>query len=151
MQRYSKVVKIKEIEEMQKSMERLFRDFCANVNTVLMVSQGVWQPKTDVYETKDAIVIKMEVAGLRHEDFSVSVNEDTLAIRGRRIDHSNHEKLSYRQMEIEYDHFERIIIIPVPIDAERISAEYKDGFLTVKLPKVTVSERRVVPIEGEEE
>jgi len=63
MQRYSKVVKIKEIEKMQKSMERLFRDFCANVNTVLMVSQGVWQPKTDVYETKDAIVIKMEVVG----------------------------------------------------------------------------------------
>ena len=94
-----------------------------------------WQPYTDVYETKDAVVIKMELAGVKKEDLSVKLYDNRLTIRGDRKDSAHGEKRIYHQVEINYSEFERAIILPETVREQAIKAEYKDGFLSITILK----------------
>lgn len=98
------------------------------------VRSSVWNPPTDVYETEAHLTIKVEVAGMRDEDFVVAIEKNILMISGTRPDQS--ERRAYHQMEIMYGKFEIAIQLPVELDIDTSRAEYKDGFLTIILPKV---------------
>jgi HSP20 family protein len=99
-----------------------------------LIRQGqLWRPPTDVYETRDSIVVKVEVAGMVEDDFAITFAERTLVVAGVRHDPS--AKLGYHQMEIAYGEFRTEVYIPETIDPDSIEASYKDGFLVVVLPK----------------
>lgn len=100
------------------------------------VRSNAWHPPTDVFETEDSIVVKMEIAGIKDEDLEVLLQENILVINGNRSDSS--ERRAYHQMEIPYGKFSVGIDLPVPIDTEDAKAEYKDGFLMIHLPKKAV-------------
>jgi HSP20 family protein len=102
--------------------------------TSWQVRSSVWNPPTDVYETEQNLIIKVEVAGMRDEDFEVAIEENILIILGIRPDQS--ERRAYHQMEIMYGKFEIAIQLPVNIDIDHALAEYKDGFLIITLPKM---------------
>ncbi|HJW89355.1 MAG TPA: Hsp20/alpha crystallin family protein [Anaerolineales bacterium] len=93
----------------------------------------VWRPPTDVYETEDVVVVRVEVAGLRDDDFSISLAGRSLSIRGTRQDVS--ERRAYHQMEITFGEFLSEVELPCSVLAEKASAEYKTGFLHLWLPK----------------
>jgi HSP20 family protein len=93
-----------------------------------------------VYETEENCVIKVEVAGMRDEDFEVVFDRNLLIVHGQRPDHR--EKRAYHQMEIGFGRFEIAVEIPVVVDIERAIAEYKDGFLVILLPKITSKQDR---------
>jgi len=94
---------------------------------------NIWHPPTDVYETDESVVIKMEIAGMRDEDLEVAVQENTLIISGNRSDSS--ERRAYHQMEIQFGKFSVGLELPVRVEPDHAQAEYKDGFLTVHLPR----------------
>lgn len=94
----------------------------------------IWSPPTDVFETENAYVVRVEVAGMRQQDFSVQVENNFLKISGSRADKS--ERRAYHQMELRYGEFSTIVAIPGPVDVDNSSAEYEDGFLTVTLLRV---------------
>ena len=98
------------------------------------VRSSVWNPPTDVYETEDKLIIKIEVAGMRDEDFELTIEKNLLMISGVRPDQG--ERRAYHQMEIMFGKFEIAIQLPVHIDIDNALAEYKDGFLTIIFPKV---------------
>jgi HSP20 family protein len=98
------------------------------------VSANIWRPPTDVYETADAFVVKVEIAGMREEDFEVGIENNILMISGIRP--TLNERCAYYQMEIRSGKFEIAVEIPAPIKVELSVAEYKDGFLMINLPKV---------------
>lgn len=98
------------------------------------VRSSVWNPPTDVYETGTNLTIKVEVAGMRDEDFEVAIEKNILMISGTRPDQN--ERRAYHQMEIMYGKFEIAVQLPVELDIDNAHAEYKDGFLTIKFPKV---------------
>jgi len=98
------------------------------------VRSTIWNPPTDVYETEDNLTIRVEVAGMRDEDFEVALEKNLLMIAGNRPDQS--ERRAYHQMEIMYGKFEIAIQLPVDIDIETAHAEYKDGFLTILFPRM---------------
>jgi HSP20 family protein len=104
------------------------------------VRSTTWSPPTDVYETEQNCVIKVEVAGMRDEDFEVAFENNILLIRGHRPDRN--EKRAYHQMEIRFGRFEIAVEIPVVVDIEKAIAEYKDGFLVIILPKVTSKQEK---------
>ncbi len=93
----------------------------------------VWRPPTDIYETEDAFVVLVEVAGMREAEFAVTLDRQVLSIRGVRADREGPK--AYHQMEVAYGEFVTEVEIPVPVDAPRIEASYTDGFLRVRLPK----------------
>jgi HSP20 family protein len=93
----------------------------------------VWRPPTDVYETEDAIVIRVEIAGMREQDFSVALEDRTLTIRGIRSDPT--ERRAFYQMEIPFGEFSTGVELPAQIVPEGVEAVYRDGFLQITLPK----------------
>jgi len=99
------------------------------------VHSSVWSPPTDVYETEDRFVLRVEVAGLRDDDIEVAIENNVLMISGNRSDLN--ERRAYLQMEIRFGKFEIAVEIPVPVEIEQSVAEYKDGFLIVQLPKAS--------------
>jgi len=101
----------------------------------------VWRPPTDVYETEDDVVVKIEIAGMQAGDFEIALNGRRLTIRGARHDLS--AKLGYQQMEIQYGSFETDVHLPKPVEEDGVEASYKGGFLVVRLPK---AKPRQVPV-----
>lgn len=97
------------------------------------VRSNTWRPPTDVYETDDSCVIKMEIAGVKEEDIEVVIQDGLLLVNGIRSD--SNERRSYHQMEIQFGKFSVGIELPVRVNAEGATAEYRDGFLTIQLPK----------------
>jgi HSP20 family protein len=119
----------------------LLRDQAAGHTWASPRPHKVWQPPTDVYETEDHVVVKVEIAGMQAGDFDISLNARRLTIGGVRHDPS--AKLGYQQMEIQYGAFETHVHVPKPVEEDGIEATYKDGFLVVRLPK---SKPRQVPV-----
>ena len=97
------------------------------------VRSTVWSPPTDVYETEETYIIRIEIAGMREEDFDISIQNNMIEISGSRP--HLQEKIAYHQMEIQSGKFTNTIELRGAIDIEHAHAEYKDGFLTVTLPK----------------
>lgn len=97
------------------------------------VRSSAWSPPTDVYETDESFIVRVEIAGMRDEDFEVALENNALMISGIRPDRN--ERRAYHQMEIWFGKFEITIEIPIPVDVETSLAEYKDGFLMINLPK----------------
>ena len=104
--------------------------------------QREWRPPTDVYETDDAIEVKVEIPGMHEPDFTITMVDRRLVITGNRPEPER--KLSYHNMEIRYGPFRTEVHIAVNLHKEAIEASYEGGFLYVKLPlarvrRITVS------------
>jgi HSP20 family protein len=129
-----------------RELEALFQEFFRSHGSVSKTAMGVWRPPTDVFETTDHVVVKMEVAGVRKEDLDVTFEEHCLRIRGRREERGTGKKVAVSQMEVEYGVFERNISILHPVDADRIEASYGDGFLLIRIPKLHLRRGSVVAV-----
>lgn len=92
-----------------------------------------WRPPTDVFETEDAYVVRLEVAGMREEDFKVELDGRFLSIHGVRSEPS--ERRAYYQMEIRFGEFLVEIALPGPVATGEVLGDYQEGFLKVVLPK----------------
>ncbi len=101
----------------------------------------------DVYQTPDDIVIKSTVAGVKPEDISVSIADDTITIRGERKEEEKVEKENYYYQECYWGKFSRSIALPQAIDANKIKANIKDGILTITLPKLSKSRAKIIKVE----
>ncbi len=97
------------------------------------VSSSIWSPPTDTYETETEYIVRVEIAGMHDDDFEVSFEDGLLMINGVRSDLP--ERRAYHQMEIRFGKFSTSVAIPGPVNLEASEAGYKDGFLTVSLPK----------------
>jgi HSP20 family protein len=99
----------------------------------LILHATPWHPPTDVYETDEALIVRVEVAGMHENDFSIEINGHSLLIRGVRKDASRPK--SFHQMEIRFGEFMIELELPIPIDTSSIEAIYNNGFLHLILPK----------------
>lgn len=99
------------------------------------VRASVWGPPADIYETEENFVVRIEIAGMKDEDFEIAVENNVLMVSGNRPDLN--ERRAYHQMEIRFGKFEVAVDIPVPVEIENARAEYKDGFLLIQLPKAS--------------
>ena len=96
----------------------------ANVYPALLIS-----------EDEHAIYVEAEVAGVRPEDVDISVEGETLTIKGERKPSTPEEKVSYHRREVEYGSFNRAVTLPTRINTEKVSARAEDGILYITLPK----------------
>ena len=102
-----------------------------------------WQPDADVFETENAVVVRVELAGVRGDDLRVSVDGEALRISGVRMAAEPVEVRRLHQMEIATGPFERRLRIPIGFQREGVTAQLADGFLTVTLPKRAPAERSI--------
>ncbi len=94
-----------------------------------------WAPAFDVYEEKDNFVVKAELPGMKKEDINVSLHDGNLIISGERKSETKSEGTEVYRAERFFGKFERVVSLPTTVATNSVKAEYKDGVLTVTLPK----------------
>ena|ERR1022692_4653445 len=104
-------------------------------STISLSQANVWQPLVDVYRTGNGWLIKYELAGVRPEDVSLSVNGACLTLHGVRRDCCIEEGCCHYRMEISYSHFERTVELPVDFEGARLTSEFRHGMLLVRVEK----------------
>ena len=97
-----------------------------------------WRPPMDVHETDDAIVVKLEVAGVQEDDIELSLYPNALVVHGIRRDDAEHSEVDcFHAAQVRYGLFHADVALPAPIQQEDVTATYRDGFLRIRLPKAT--------------
>jgi HSP20 family protein len=108
---------------------------------------SAWRPLTDIHETKDAYVFKVDLPGFKKEDINVEFTGDTLIMRGERKQEEEETKNeNCHRLERSYGVFERSFTIPKNVDPKKIEAELKDGILQLSIPKVEEAKTKAIPI-----
>jgi HSP20 family protein len=112
------------------------------------VSERYWQPLVDIREDKDSFVVHAEIPGMKLEDIDIELSGDSLTIRGERKLESEEKKENYVRVERRYGSFLRTFNIGCPIQSEKVEAQYKDGILSIVLPKAEEIKPKKVSIKG---
>ena len=105
-----------------------------------------WTPAVDLLQDKDHVVLRAELPGLRREDIHVSLHEDILTLSGERRQKKSADERGNLRSERFFGRFERRFVLPVRVDAERVSASYEDGILSVTLPKAEEAKPRQIEV-----
>ena len=105
-----------------------------------------WVPPVDIFEQKDQIRIMAEVPGVRPEDVKISLEGNVLTIRGEKQQVAEEQTDRVHRYERTYGEFERTFSLPATVDAQRITAAYEHGILTVTLPKVEQAKPRQIEV-----
>jgi len=130
-------------QEMEKFFER-FGDWKMDE-----LATGEWAPSMDVSETKEAFVVKAEVPGMDPKDIQISLQEQLLTVKGEKQLTKEEKEERYYRMERSYGSFTRSVRLPVAVDGSKVTAGFKNGLLTVTLPKTPAAKGTTIPIKAE--
>ena len=106
-----------------------------------------WMPPVDIYEANGELVLKAELPDMRREDIGVTFENNVLTLRGERKLEPDVKREQFQRMERYYGNFSRSFTLPATIDGARISAAYKDGVLTVRLPQREETKAKQITVE----
>ncbi len=106
----------------------------------------VWTPAVDVIETEQSIVLKADLPGIDQKDIEVKFENGTLSIKGERKFENEVKQPGFRRIERGYGAFARHYTLPETLDVEHVKADYKNGELTVTLPKKEAAKTRTIPV-----
>jgi HSP20 family protein len=124
----------RDLGDIQSEMNRLFDGVFGRSSQVGAVER-VWAPPVDMYETKEELVVTAELPGLKEKDIHLSMTGDMLTLRGERQWNQEDKRESCYRGERWYGRFERTLPLPIPVQADKIKATYRDGVLAITLPK----------------
>jgi HSP20 family protein len=131
----------------QREFDRLFKEAFSPMSGETEVSTRSWAPPVDIYETEDAIVLKAELPGIDPKDVEVRVEDNTLYLKGERNYEKEVNEQNYHRIERSYGSFARSFSLPNSISAEKVKAEYKDGLLTLTMPKREEAKPKTIKID----
>jgi len=136
----------REFATLQGHMNRLFGDVYARDEDV--TQRGNWVPPVDIYETEGHdLVIKAELPDMTREDIEVTVENNTLTLRGTKKLPTDVKEEQFRRVERSYGTFSRSFTLPTTVDSSKVGAEYRNGVLTVKLPFREEAKPRTINVE----
>ncbi len=133
---------------LKREMDRLFDRFFESPWTE-MPALGDWTPAIDVAEGKDAITVKAEVPGVDPKDIAVSLEGDLLTIKGEKEHKTEEKDERHHRVERSWGSFMRGVRLPSPVDGSKVSAAFKNGVLTITLPKTAAAKGTTIPIKAE--
>lgn len=110
------------------------------------LSEYEGQLTIDMYQTKDNVIIKSTIAGVKPEDIDVTIANDMVTIRGERKRDFEASSEDYFYQECYWGSFSRSVVLPVDVDIENVEADLKDGILTVMLPKAAKSKAKKIRV-----
>ena len=125
----------RDLSDIQGEMNRLFDNLFGQPSEVAG-RERVWAPAVDMYDTTDELVVTAELPGLNEKDIQLSITGDSLIIRGERQWHQDlQQNNNYYRLERWAGKFQRALQLPIPVQTGKVKAAYRDGVLTVRLPK----------------
>jgi HSP20 family protein len=133
-------------DDIQREVERFFEHLGRWKRPVFFFEKA-WQPLCDVSETQEEVIVVIELAGVDPANVSLSFEDNRLAISGIRREPPTAARRLYHRMEISYGTFERLLPLPSRVQVESAKATYSDGFMEVRLPKVSKEPVKEVEID----
>jgi HSP20 family protein len=133
--------------DIQGEVNRLFDSVAGRPMAGAPAAGRSWMPAVDMHETKDDLVLRVEVPGVREKDVAVSITGDLLTIRGERRWEDESKDQKFLHVERVYGQFERMIQLPMAVQTDKVKASYRDGVLEIKLPKAEELKPREIKIE----
>lgn len=130
--------------EMDRVFDRVFEPFPDE-----MRSLGEWAPRMDVSETKEAVMVKAEVPGMDSKEIEVSLQGDLLTVKGEKRQEKEEKGEHYHRVERSWGTFTRAVRLPATVDASGVQATFKNGVLTITLPKTPAAKGTFIPIKAE--
>src|ERR1700683_2376880 len=106
-----------------------------------------WSPSVDIFETEDALTLKADLPDVKIDDIDVRVENQTLTLRGQRKFEKEENVKGYHRIERSYGDFVRSFALPPTVETDKVGAEYKNGLLTITLPKKETAKPRQVKVE----
>jgi len=126
--------------------DRIFNDFFYPSRGMQMSKDSSWNPRVDIYEDEDAIVLKAELPGVEKDNIVVDVEGRVLTLKGERSSDNEVQEESYYRRERTFGSFERRFNLPDNVDPEKITADYKDGILKLGIPKPEENKPRQITV-----
>jgi HSP20 family protein len=133
----------REIDTLQRQMNHLFDSLTTSTEDV----GAAFVPPAELHETPDALQLKLELPGMNREDIDVQVTADAIAISGERKSERHAEEKGVTRSEFRYGKFRRVIPLPIRVQNTGAHGEYKDGILSLTLPKAEEEKNRVVKVD----
>jgi HSP20 family protein len=133
------------LSTMKRDLDRLFDRFWEGDFSQLP-AMGDWAPALDVSETKDAVMVKAEVPGMEAKDIELSLDGDILTLKSEKKQEKEEKEEQYYRVERSYGAFARTFRLPASVDGSKVSASFKNGLLTVTLPKAPAAKGTTIPI-----
>lgn len=106
-----------------------------------------WVPAVDIRENEQELVLTADVPGLKFEDIDVRIENGTLSVKGERKFESSNEKNGWHRVERRYGAFQRVFDLPDTVETEGVKADYKNGVLTVVLPKKEIAKPKQIKVQ----
>ena len=137
------------LEQMTSLRDEINRLFEAPFGDILRTSEfsNGWAPALDLREDKDSLVATVEVPGMKKEDIEVSVHEGVLSVSGERTREAESDEAGVHRSERSYGRFQRTLSLPKPVKASDIKAAYKDGILTITMPKTEEAKPKQITVD----
>ncbi len=136
---------LREINSLQREMNRLFDDMTRTTANGENVGFA-FIPLAEIQETPEAIYLKLEVPGMEASDLDVQVTAEAVAISGERKEETKSEGKGLTRTEFRYGKFQRVIPLSTRIQNDKVEAEYKNGILSLTLPKAEAEKNKVVKV-----
>jgi HSP20 family protein len=137
------------ITTLRKEMDRLFDRIWEGGLPEVTTPLGEWTPALDIGETNEAVIVKAEVPGIDPKEIKVSMVNQLLTISGEKKYEKEEKDEKFYRMERSTGFFARAITIPVPVDAGKVVATFKNGLLTITMPKTVAAKGMTIPIKAE--
>ncbi len=123
------------LSSLQEEMNRLFTDLHVRRGEDDLMRRGSWAPPVDIYDTgRHELVIKAELPDMRREEIAITVDNGTLTMHGEKKADPEVTEQQYHRIERTYGPFSRSFSLPPTVDPARVSADYRNGVLTIRLP-----------------
>ena len=124
----------REVGSIRDEIDRIFDGFLGRL-PMRRGKEESWSPLIDLEETKDKLIVRAELPGMKKEDIKISISGENLTLRGEREQKKVEKDGIYHLNERSFGQFERVIPLPTEVEKEKVKASYKDGILQITLPK----------------
>jgi HSP20 family protein len=137
------------LQDLKREMDRIWQEFFGKTYVPEKWEGIEWAPAVDVSETDDAVIVKVDLPGVKPEDMEISLTDNVLVIKGEKKREEEEKKENFYRMERYYGTFMRAIQLPCEVQEDKVEAHYKDGVLKVVLPKKPEEVKKIIKINVE--
>ncbi|MDE0010432.1 MAG: Hsp20/alpha crystallin family protein [Candidatus Poribacteria bacterium] len=128
------------------NLQNVFSDLFGSYENETDMGNTSWMPTVDISETETGFEIHAELPGVSENDVNVSVNDNILTVKGEKRQEIEKVDKNYHRMERRYGSFQRSFTLPRHVETSDIKAEFKDGVLTLEIPKAEAAKPTEIPI-----
>ena len=131
---------------LRREMDHLFEEFSSG--GALRFWERAAEPAMEISDTAEAVVVKAQVPGVNKDDIHLTITENALTVKGEMKEEAKQDDKNYHRREFRYGAFVRTIALPAPVQAEKATAQLKDGVLEITMPKSAPATVKQIPIQA---